>query len=192
MISTMKIGQILQYALLLAFVFTQSPAFGAEDGDKTHLDGLFDKLALAADQAEALSLEQSIYEVWTTSGSDTVDLLLDRATMAVSVKEMDLAWDLLKRLEETKPDFAPVFFLRAQISLQEDDYAAAMVDLEQTLKLEPRQFDAISELGHILHQTGNKSRALKAYRMALDVHPFLSDIQKRVDTLEKELEGNDI
>lgn len=164
----------------------------AQQVEASPLDNLFEELAAAGSEAEALSLEHSIYEVWTNSGSDTADLLLDRATMAVSVDDAELALDLLERLEEVAPKFAAIYYLRAQIGLLGEDYAAAMANLDRTLELEPRHFHAIAEVGHILLETGRKAQALKAYRMALDIHPFLTDVQKRVETLEKEFEGKDI
>ena len=155
-------------------------------------DALLDALAKATDSDTATRLEQSILQTWMDSGSDTIDLLMSRAVIAMETKQYPLALEILDSVIEMKPNYAEGWNKRATLYYLIDDYGRSMHDIQMVLSLEPRHFGALSGLGLILQEVGQKAGALAAFRQALSVHPFLGNLQDNIDELVRDVEGNEI
>src|ERR1700691_2619016 len=59
----------------------------AHDDPTYNLDTLFSALKIAPDEASAKAIETRIWAVWQVSGSDTCDLLMERAKAAIQAKD---------------------------------------------------------------------------------------------------------
>ena len=156
------------------------------------MDELFARLAAAKDENEAKVVAQLIELRWSLSCSDTADLLMTRAGEAMQGKEFPLAVELLDRVIALQPDWAEAWNRRATAFFLLDDPASSMADLRQVLTREPRHFMAWAGLGHIYMASGDKTRALEAYRRALALHPHLEGLRSVVDRLTPEIDGRDI
>jgi tetratricopeptide (TPR) repeat protein len=159
---------------------------------EVRLDRLFDTLKLGADAEAGRAAEQEIIALWLESGSDTVDLLMGRTLTAMEAKDYPLALDYLDRILILKPDYAEGWNKRATVHFLVDDYSKAIADIERTLSIEPRHFGALSGLGTIMRDLGDKDRALTAYRQALDIDPYLDSVKDALTEIEKETAGQDI
>jgi tetratricopeptide (TPR) repeat protein len=168
------------------------PAAQRDAGRRATLDDLFDRLAKAKDEAEAKGIANLIERRWTRSGSDTADLLLTRASDAIQKKEYPLAIELLDRVIALQPDWAEAWNRRATAFFLLEDTASAMADLRQVLTREPRHFGAWAGLGHIYNASGDKARALEAYRKALAINPQMETLRDLVGRLAPEIDGRDI
>ena len=60
------------------------------------------------------------------------------------------------------------------------------------LKLEPRHFGALDGLATILQRTGFPKRALEVYRRAMAIYPHQPGMEKIVEKLTLEVEGQAI
>jgi tetratricopeptide (TPR) repeat protein len=156
------------------------------------LDSLFERLAKAENEREAEGIAGLIERRWARSGSDTADLLWNRASEAVEKKELDLAVELLDRVVALQPDWASAWYTRATVFYQLDDPVAAMADLNRALKLEPRHYAAWAGLGQIFLAGDDKARALEAFRRALKINPQISNLQPIVEKLGHEIDGQDL
>src|SRR5215475_13812098 len=68
----------------------------ASRGDRSkNLDFLFEALKVAPDADSAKLVENRIWALWFTSGSDTADLLMSRVKTATDEKDTKLALQLL-------------------------------------------------------------------------------------------------
>jgi tetratricopeptide (TPR) repeat protein len=161
------------------------------DRDKM-LGQLYDQLASAKDLAAARPIIDAIEELWRSSGSDTVDLLLARVDRFAKDAELDLASQVLDALGDLAPENAEVWHKRAKVEMLRNDYAAALADLRRSLNFDPRNYSALNDLGATLEQIGAKKEALEAYRKALKANPFLDEARDRVKELTHEVEGQDI
>ncbi|MFN0264666.1 hypothetical protein ACKTEK_12385 [Tepidamorphus sp. 3E244] len=159
---------------------------------KSEVDALLDALAQAGDAETASRIEQSVLQAWLASGSDTIDLLMSRAVMAMEGKHYPLAMEILDSVIEMKPDYVEAWNKRATLFYLIDDYDRSMRDITATLAIEPRHFGALSGMGLILQEVGQAKGALSAFRQALEVHPFLGNLRENVDELEREVEGEEI
>ena len=134
---------------------------------------LLDKLAKAANEKEAASLADQVWDAWMSSGSPTVDILMTRAIAALKAGDAPTARDLLDRAIMIRPQYAEAWNRRATLFFNDGKYDEAIADIESTLKYEPRHFGAWMGLGMIFESIDKPAAALKAYRKALAIDPFL-------------------
>jgi tetratricopeptide (TPR) repeat protein len=180
----------LAAALLGAGVHAET---AADAGDREQvLDTLFESLATAPSKEDADLVTASIWRVWGDSGSDTVNLLMDRALEAMKKEEFDTALLILDEVVELEPRFAEGWNRRATVHFRLGYYSASVADIQHTLILEPRHFGAMSGLGAILKETGREKSALEVFRRALTFNPHLESASKAVKELSVEVEGRDI
>ncbi len=156
------------------------------------LDDLYGKLAAAADADEAKGLAMLIGTIWMRSPSDTANLLMQRAVGAIEAKNYPLALEVLDRVVVLQPLWAEAWNKRASVRFFAGDLDGSMADVEHVLKLEPRHFGALEGMAAILQRTGFDKRALEIYRRALAVYPHQVDLEKTVDKLTLEVEGQGI
>lgn len=159
---------------------------------QSRMDQLFERLAAAGAEAEAESLAEQIARLWARSGSDTLDLLMERVQQAAKADDADTALDLLDSVLALKPDWAEAYNRRAAVHFQRKDMDGAMRDLRQALALEPRHFQALAGVGMIFQQGGNEKQALAAFREALKLHPHLKGVKQAAERLATEHDGQGI
>ncbi|MFE3836493.1 hypothetical protein [Pseudogemmobacter sonorensis] len=176
-------------AALLALHFAATPALAQ---DKAKLDGLFERLQAAQDAGEAGRIESEILIEWSKSGSAAMDLLYQRGTDALALGNGAAAVEHLTAVIDHAPDFAAAYDARAAAYYVTGDIGPALADLAHVLTVEPRHFAALAGLGAILEETGQKEKALAAYRMAAEIHPHLADVKAVIGRLAAELEGRDL
>jgi tetratricopeptide (TPR) repeat protein len=178
--------------LMVIFSGVGTAALAASDADSSlvavqkpiDLDGLFAKLKLAPDPASAALTSHAIEQRWAHSGSDTADLLMQRANSALSAGDRALAIELLDRVTVLEPDWIEGWNRRATVFYLEDDLSRSAADIREVLAREPRHFGALMGLGGILERIGDQRKALQVYELVLAVYPLLPAAQKSVDRLK--------
>ncbi len=136
--------------------------------------------------------ESDILREWSKSGSAAMDLLLKRGEDALDMGDIPAAIGHLTALTDHAPDFATGFQARAAAYAAAGDFGPAMADLARTLELQPRQFQALTQLGSMLEEMGDDDRALSAYRQSLKIHPHQQEAIDGVARLERKAIGTDI
>lgn len=180
------------FAVIVLLVAAIAPA--RADQTDTALTPLFDRLAQpGVAEQDAKRLELEIRHLWSQSGSPTIDLLMGRGQQFDDTpQELAQAIALFDAAVALAPDFAEAWNKRATAHYLQGEYPAAIHDIEQTLRLEPRHFGALSGLGMIMVELGEVEKALRAFRLALEINPHLSDIAEEVRLLETDIEGQGI
>ena len=161
-------------------------------GRQKILDELFERLSRAQDEIEAKGIAGAIERVWMHSGSDTANLLMDRAVQAMGLRDFGLSQELLGSLVEIEPDWAEAWNQRATARYLADDDRGAMQDLAHVLVLEPRHFAALAGMGFILQRRGFDKEALRVFRRSLEINPRQSEISRIADALALKVEGRGI
>ena len=156
------------------------------------LADLYAHLATADTVDDAKRIQATIERLWTHSGSDTVGLLMQRASKALGAKDHDLALKFLDYVVKLAPDYAEGFNRRAYIHFARNDMASAVGDLRRTLALEPNHFRALDGLAQIWRQTGNAKGALSVVKQLLEVHPHWEGAARMAEELAREVEGQGI
>jgi len=165
----------------------------APKGDRArNIDFLFDALKAAPDADIAKQVENRIWAIWLSSGSDTADLLMSRVKGAIEAKDTRLAIQLLGSIIDIRPDYIEAWNRRATLFFALKDYGRAMADIQEVLNREPRHFGALAGLGMILEEVGETKQALDAYRKALAINPHMQKIPEQVKALSEKVEGRDI
>jgi len=159
---------------------------------KQNLDRLFKALKIAPSDESAKYFENRIWALWLAAGGDTGTLLMGRVKTAMDGKDYDLAIKLLNAIIDIKPDYVEAWNRRATVYFTRKDFTAALADISEVLKREPRHFGALSGLGMIMQELGDDKTALEAFRRALAVHPKLEKIPEMVKRLTEKVEGRDI
>lgn len=156
------------------------------------LQELYKRLAAAPNAQAAERVAASIEQVWLKSGSPTTDLLIERATQALAADDSELSLSLLDAVVELDPDYPEGWTQRANVNFVKRDFSKSIDDLRQALALDPKHFNAIMSLAGVMREIGEKKAALRAYRAALKVHPFLGAAKEAADELSREVEGQGI
>jgi tetratricopeptide (TPR) repeat protein len=158
----------------------------------TDLDTLFTDLKNAPNVEAAKAAESQILRRFLISGSDTVDLLMTWAIDSMNKEDYPLALDILDNVVTMKPDYAEGWNKRATVYYLNDEYGKSLADIRRVLSLQPRHFGALSGLGMIMRELGEKEKAIVAFREALVIDPYLENVRKALDELEKEAAGQAI
>jgi Flp pilus assembly protein TadD len=156
------------------------------------IDVLFQALKNAASPEDAKLIENQIGLFFMQSGSPSVDLLMTRATAALAGGDKNTARKLFNSVTAIAPNYAEGWHSRAALQIDANDSEGAMLSLQRTISLNPREFKAMSELADMLEDFGDKAGALKLYRKALVLDPKLEGAGDHVKTLEDAVEGQKI
>jgi tetratricopeptide (TPR) repeat protein len=159
---------------------------------KARLDKLFEQLKRENNENAAQITAQQIWRLWFSSGSATVDLLMQWSAKAIKDRKYNVALDFLNQVVALDPKYAEGWNQLATIYYLNGNYAKSMADIDRTLQLEPRHFGALAGLAQIMEITGHKKRALEAYEKVLAIYPMMRSAQTKVEALTQELAGQPI
>jgi tetratricopeptide (TPR) repeat protein len=156
------------------------------------LDALFVQLKAAGSPEEAKPIETQILTSFQHSDSATVDLLMNRAATALGAGNKDVARKLYNSVTELAPQFAEGWHRRGLMQSDAGQDEAAMLSLQKTVQLNPRQFEALEQLGEMLEDYGDRAGALKMFRRAIAIDPQFEGLQRHIDGLSRDVEGQGI
>jgi tetratricopeptide (TPR) repeat protein len=170
----------------------QSDAPGSPAEQTRVLGELYQQLAKATSPENADAIASAIQQLWSISGSDTVDLLMARTAMALNADDKPLALRLLDVCLKLSPNYAEAWNRRASIHFVAQDYIAALADLNRALAIDPNHFKALEGAALTLKEMGRKKLALEGYRRLIAVYPLSADGKRGLQELERDVEGQRI
>lgn len=180
----MKIIQI--YILLLAT--TLAPNVVIADQSDTRLDKLFFNLKVNADLGLSQQLTREIWRIWSEHNKEEINVLFNDGENAMYKKEYETALEFFNKIVELAPNFAEGWNKRATVYFLMGDYHASLADIEETLKLEPRHFGALSGRGQCYFELQKFESALNAFEAALEVNPWLYDVSRNIKIMKRLLD----
>jgi tetratricopeptide (TPR) repeat protein len=163
----------------------------ADQGDK-RLPALFDQLKTTKNPGEAEAIQEAIWSLWMESANAEVNLLMLEGVDAMSQSDLARARKAFDAMVEVAPDFAEGWNKRATVEFLMDDFTASVADIQKTLALEPRHWGALSGLGQIYIRLDNDEAALRAFKRALEINPFLGSLRAKIHEIEAKLEKRKI
>jgi tetratricopeptide (TPR) repeat protein len=150
---------------------------------------IYSALREAGTPGEADRIAEQVLGLLVRSSSATVNVLMDRAALAEAHGEPTRARLLLDEAIALEPGFAEAYGRRAALAFAQDDFAGALQDLQAAVAREPRHFAALAGLGAVYEALNRPDEALKAYRAALEVHPFFEQARQGVARTARQVEG---
>ncbi|SLN35983.1 Tetratricopeptide repeat protein [Aquimixticola soesokkakensis] len=160
----------------------QSAPQTVNESQADEITRLFAKLK-EADGYDVTRLESEINMAFSRSGSDAMDMLLQRGEAAMAAGDMATAVDHFTALVDHAPEFSAGYASRAAAYFNLGLLGPAVADLRMALALEPRNFWAMSGLSVILEETGDPEGA-RAVSEAIDaIHPNFEGLQETLERL---------
>lgn len=164
---------------LIALLPERSPAASAP----SLLHPLFQKLARAPDEREALAIEERIWALWMSHPNAAATAVLDRATGDIAARRYDIAETRLVRLLRVCPGYAEAWHKLGTLYYLLGRDEECLAQLHRALELEPRHFGALASIGEILLGTADSEGAALAFFSALRLHPRLAAVRERLQAL---------
>lgn len=138
----------------------------------------FLQLRQTASAIEAERLDQMIWQRWGDAGTRQARQLLNEASKALALGDVEPAIELLDRAVAQDPAFAEAWNRRATVFFMIGRHAESIADIERVLVLEPRHYGALAGLGQILLRLDEPDGALVAFEAALAINPHLDRIRR--------------
>jgi len=183
----MRAGALLVVVLAGAWL---GPA-AADQADK-RLPGLFAQLKATRSPGEAEAIQQAIWSVWMESDNAEVNILMLEGVDAMSQGDLKRALAAFDSMVEIAPGFAEGWNKRATVEFLMGDLKASVADIHKTLELEPRHWGALSGLGQIYLALDNDDAALRAFKRAVEIDPYLASVRAKIQEIEAKLEKHKI
>lgn len=139
------------------------------------MDALIAEAQAAPGPRDALSVSARMWALWTQAPDDTAQGLLDEGMAAREAFDLPRAVDAFDALIAYCPDYAEGYNQRAFANFLQEDFDAALPDLDRAIALRPRHVAAISGRGLTLIQLGRIRDGQDAIRAALALNPWLSE-----------------
>ncbi|MDC0062453.1 tetratricopeptide repeat protein [Candidatus Puniceispirillum sp.] len=160
------------------------------DQNDRQLDDLFIALQAGPSKRQAANLELEIWTRWCNHPDDPLaNRQMKKGIQLINSGHLGAAEGVFSRIINNHPDFAEAWNKRATVRFFRGNDTGSANDILQVIKLEPRHFGALSGLGMIRVRAGDLEGALKAYKAAQRMNPYLPQIDAIIDQLGEKLKG---
>ena len=147
------------------------------------LTGLFRELALPDPQRPVEEIEDQIWALWGSHEDRVAEETMAAAVEALGSGSLKKAKPLLDHLVAQHPTWAEAWNKRATLASIEKRDADSLLDIAQTLRIEPRHFGAIAGFGNICLRHGHLNEARAAFQIALGINPHMEDLRYMLENL---------
>ncbi|TGE21365.1 hypothetical protein E5K00_13835 [Hymenobacter aquaticus] len=154
------------------------------------LDNLFARLRVATAPQEIEALQNGIWQLWLTTGDWQQDKELEIGLRALAAGDYTAAIGVFSRLIEWQPGFAEGWNKRATAYYLRGEYRASLLDIAQTLRLEPRHFGALSGWATILQTLGDYRGTRRVLKRLEAICPHFPGLRARLHDLGDHLDEN--
>jgi tetratricopeptide (TPR) repeat protein len=177
--------------LILALCLLPGIALAQTTPDKRAvLDKLLDALQTAPTEPVASALEDRIRQSWFEASTPAVTLLMSRGIRTSKAGAHEEADAVFSDAIVLDPTLAEAWHQRAIARFQSGDTGGAVHDIQETLKLEPRHFDAWRTLERIAEAREDWKAAYDAWHHVLDIDPRTSNGEDRLKDLKRKAFGD--
>ena len=136
--------------------------------------------------------EQALWMLWSRSGDEAVDRLLERGIDEMQSGRHAEAIATFSEVIRRKPAFAEGWNKRATALYLAGEYERSLADCAEVIKRNPHHFGALSGAGLIHLELEQQREALGWFRRALEVNPNMGSIEAEARRLEELLRGRSI
>jgi len=170
----LNFNRLLIFVFLVSLtVFTSSVYAVLSDKRQSSLNNLFYELKNAESEADAMIIEEQIWNLWLEAEDVELNKLMQQVLDKMRVSDFDAAIEICNKIIELKPDYAEAWNKRATIYFQQRKYEESLVDIAKTLELEPRHFGAMAGRALIRIRQVKVALARQSIIQAMEIHPYL-------------------
>ena len=155
--------------IIIIFIFFAYPA--KSDQFDSRLPKLFDELYLSQNDKEINSITRKIWDIWHETNDIKIEADFYRGMESMRTKDLIMSVAFFTKVIEKKPNFAEGWNKRATTYFLMGDFDKSMIDIIQTLKLEPRHFGALDGMALIFMHLQQFNEAIKIYDQMLNIFP---------------------
>jgi tetratricopeptide (TPR) repeat protein len=152
------------------------------------LDELFEQLRTATAPTEIEAVQNGIWQLWLSTGDQALDKELEAGMRALAAGDFTPAVQRFTTLIDARPDLAEGWNKRATAYYLRGEYRASLLDIAETLRLEPRHFGALAGWATILRMLGDARGTLRVLRRLERLCPHLPGLQAQLRDLLDGLE----
>lgn len=160
----------------------EAPTRKPGPGAPSRLADLFLELSQAEPPRPPEEIEDLIWALWMSHEDRMAEEVMGAAIAAMASGALRKARPLLDHLVAKHPDWAEAWNKRATLAFLEERDADSLLDIGQTLRLEPRHFAAISGFGDVCLRHGHLNEARAAFQIALSINPHLEEVRDLLES----------
>ena len=167
--------------LVRTLIFILLIAFSLKaDQNDTRLEYLFEILSETENNIQINEVTSRIWNIWHETNDPSIEDDFYRGLESMRTRDLLMAVAFFTRVIDKNPNFAEGWNKRATVYYMLGKFDASMMDIHETLKLEPRHFGAMDGMGLIFIHFQQFDKAIDIYDKMLEIFPNNSStIQKK-------------
>ena len=176
----------MKFINICIFIFL-IPLSVKSDQFDSRLLSLFDELYLSKNSKEINNITKLIWDIWNETNDMKIEEDFYRGIESMRTRDLIMSVALFTRVIKKKPNFAEGWNKRATVYFMMGEFDKSMLDINQTLKLEPRHFGALDGMGLIFMHLKQYNEAIKIYDLMLEIFPNNKSIIDKKKLMKKYL-----
>ena len=177
--------------IIITFIILHAQV-SAEITNEQKLNIYFKQLLETKTKLDAVILEKKIWNIWQKHPKDGfLTDKLDFATKLMYRGNYNFALQIFNNIIDEDPSWSEAWNKRATLLYLMKDFQKSLVDIDYTLKLEPRHFGALSGRAQIYIILKKYEKALEDLKKIKNIHPT-SVGKDIIPELEKLIKGINI
>jgi tetratricopeptide (TPR) repeat protein len=133
--------------------------------------------------------EQALWLLWTRSGDDAVDRLLQDGILQMQAGRLAEAIATFSEVIRRRPAFAEGWNKRATARFMAGDLQRSLADCDEVMKRNRHHFGALSGYGQIYFRLEEYEKAIAWWRRALEVNPNMDGVEANIEEARKRLDA---
>ena len=128
-------------------------------------------------------MTSSIWDIWYETNDSSIEEDFYRGLESMRTGDLMMAVAFFTRVIDKNPNFAEGWNKRATVYYMLGKFDASMMDIHETLKLEPRHFGAMDGMGLIFIHLEQFDKAIDIYNQMLKIFPNNSFTKQKKEML---------
>ena len=150
------------------------------DQNDIRLESLFEILSKTENNIQINEVTSRIWDIWHETNDPSIEADFYRGLESMRAGDLLMAVAFFTRVIDKNPNFAEGWNKRATVYYMLGKFDASMIDIHETLKLEPRHFGAMDGMGLIFIHYQQFDKTIDIYDKMLEIFPNNSStIQKK-------------
>ena len=153
------------------------------DQNDARLENLFEILSKTESNIQINEVTSSIWDIWHETNDPSIEEDFYRGLESMRTGDLIMSVAFFTRVIDKNPNFAEGWNKRATVYYMLGKFDASMMDIHETLKLEPRHFGAMDGMGLIFIHLEQFDKAIDIYDQMLKIFPNNSFTKQKKEML---------